>query len=167
MIRQFCPACGEPICPPMGKSQELLIIGDAPNQVDMTNGKPFATHYKFNTQGHVLRKELQEYGVSLMDFRVTYLWLHEPTKQENCWQAGYNHVLDEAKGKKAILLVGSDTVSTFTTYNVSDVNGLQVDSNVLSAPIIYALINPLYRGLGEVRFGIQKFVERLQKEGLI
>lgn len=98
------------------------------------------------------------------------MWLHEPNSNEQCWQAGYNNALDEAKDKKAILLVGSDTVEAFTHYKVSDVNGLQVDSSILSAPIIYAMVNPalaLHRSVGEVHFALSQFVERLQEEGLL
>ncbi len=108
--------------------------------------------------------------MTMGEFRVCHLWLHEPTESEECYNAGYQRALEEAKGKKAILLVGSDTVSTFTRYKVSDVNGLQVDSSILSAPIIYAMVNPamsLARSSGEVRLAIQKFIKRLEDEGLI
>ena len=169
-MTQYCPSCTELICPPVGRSQDLLIVGEFPGREEMLQGKPFASNSNFITAGKILRKELERCGVSLVDFRVCNLWLHEPTKNENCFKAGYDNVLDEAKGKKAILLVGSDTVSTFTKYKVSDVSGLQVDSDVLSAPIIYASVNPAlaqHRSLGEVRFAIEKFVQRLEKEGLI
>jgi len=118
----------------------------------------------------VIRKELNKLGASLSDFRVCTLWLHEPTNSENCWQVGYEHALDEAKGKKAILLVGATTVETFTDYKVSDVSGLQVDSSILSAPIIYASVNPsiaLHRSVGEIRLSLTKFVKRLEQEGLL
>jgi uracil-DNA glycosylase len=170
MINQYCPNCTELICPPAGRSQELLIVGEFPGKFEMEQGKPFASSQNFMTAGKILRKELERCGVGLTDFRCINLWLHEPTKDENCFKAGYNNVLDEAKGKKAILLVGSDTVSTFTKYKVSDVSGLQVDSDVLSAPIIYASVNPmlaLHRSFGEVRFAIEQFVARLEKEKLI
>lgn len=169
-MNQYCPACANKICPPMGSSKDVLVIGEFPGRLEMETGKPFSTSHMFVTAGKVFRRELEECGVSLRDFRVVNLWLHEPNKSENCWQAGYNAVLDEAKGKQAILLVGSDVVEAFTKYKVSEVNGLQVDSAVLSAPIIYAMVNPalaLHRGAGEVRFAVQKFVKRLEQEGLV
>lgn len=169
-MTQHCPACGEKICPPSGKSSDILIVGEFPSREEMIQGRPFASNPNFMSAGKIFRKELERLGVSLSDFRVINLWLHETTKDENCFKAGYNNVLDEAKGKKAILLVGSDTVETFTEYKVSDVNGLQVNSNILSAPLIYAMVNPAlaaHRALGEVRFGVEKFVHRLEKEGLI
>lgn len=169
-MTQHCPACAEKICPPSGKSKDLLIIGDAPDGLDMQTGMPFSVHAMYTTSGKVLRKELEKLGASLSDFRVCYVWLHEPNTSDGCWQAGYNNALEEAKGKKAILLVGSETVKTFTQYNVSDVSGLQVDSSVLSAPIIYAMVSPglaMHRGVGEVRLSLTKFITRLNEEGLL
>ena len=168
-MTQYCPSCGEKICPPYGKSKNILVVGEFPGRLEMSLGIPFATSSMFMTAGRVFRKELEKRGISLSELRVVNLWLHEPTDSEICYKAGYDNVLDAAKGKKAILLVGSDAVETFTNYKVSDVNGLQVDSPVLSAPIIYAMVNPalaLHRANGEVKFAIQKFVDRLEKEGI-
>lgn len=145
-------------------------MGDAPRREDYFTGHLFSTHSKYTTAGYILRKELERVGSSIQDFRLASLWMHEPNKEENCWKAGFNNILDEAKDKKAILLLGADTVEAFTQYKVSDVSGLQVDSAMLSAPIIFALVNPslaLVKGLGEVRQGIEKFVRLLEKEGLL
>jgi hypothetical protein len=145
-------------------------VGDAPTKEDLYQGHPFSSNPNFMTAGRILRKELELMGTSLNDFRTVTLWQHEPTKSEECWQVGYDNILDDAKGKKAILLIGADVVEAFTQYKVSDVSGLQVDSPVLSSPIIYALVNPavaLSRGVGEVRQGIQKFIQRLEAEGLL
>jgi hypothetical protein len=170
MATQHCPSCGDRICPPLGKSQTVLVIGEFPGRLEMEKGVPFATSSMFTTAGKVFRKESERLGVSLTQFRLCNIWLHEPNNNENCWKAGYDLVLEQAKGKKAILLVGSDTVETFTGYKVSDVNGLQVDSSILSAPIIYASVNPalaLHRSYGEVRFALTQFIQRLEKENLL
>lgn len=167
-MSQHCPACGEKVCSSAGQG-DLLIIGDAPGKLEMQQGRPFAIHPVMMTAGRILMKEMERCGVSLGDFRVITMWLHEPNDIEGCWQASYDHVLDEAKGKKAILLIGADVVETFTGYKVSDVSGLQVDSSVLSAPIIYASVNPslaMHRSIGEVRHAIEKFTARLDQEGL-
>jgi hypothetical protein len=79
-------------------------------------------------------------------------------------------VLDEAKGKSAILLVGSEVVEAFTKYKVSDVSGLEVDSPILSAPHIFAMVNPalaLHRAVGEVRQAIEKWNTLLERENLL
>lgn len=169
-MKIHCPACGEYICPPSLKSEDILIVGEFPGKVEMLTGIPFASTPDFMTAGRILRRELERLGVSLSQLSLCNLWLHEPTKDERCFQAGYDNVLDNAKGKKAILLVGSDTVETFTGYKVSDVSGLQVESSVLSASIIYASVNPAlaqHRALGEVRFAIEKFVHKLEEKGLL
>ena len=124
----------------------------------------------FTTAGFVMRKELARVGLDLTQFRVSSLWIHEPTKNEECFKVSYDAVLEEAKGKKFILLVGAEVVETFTGYKVSDVSGLQVDSPVLSAPIIYAMVSSsmaLARSVGEVRLSIEKVAKRLEQEGLV
>lgn len=169
-MSQYCPVCATKCCPPSGHSKDLLIIGEYPGRLEIETGVPWSTHHRYTTAGRVFRKELERVGMSLRDFRCVNIWLHEPTDSEECWQVGYDMVLEEAKGKKAILLVGSDVVEQFTGYKVSDVSGLQVDSAILSAPIIYALYNPalaLHRAHGEICLGIEKFVARLEKEKII
>lgn len=170
MIRNACPSCGTTTVRPSGPANaKVLILGEFPGKAEIEKGHPFATHYRFTTAGKVFRKELERMGLSLGQFRVTNLWLHEPNKNENCYQVGYDQALDEAKNKKAILLVGSEVVELFTKYKVSDVSGLQVDSPILSAPIIYAMPNPamvFHKGVGEIRLSIEKFARRLENEGL-
>jgi hypothetical protein len=168
-MRQYCPSCGESICSPSGSS-EILLVADFPSREDLLQGRPLSVNTNYMTAGRILKKELERVGVSLTQFRICNLWLHEPNKAEGCFQAGFNNVLDEAKGKKAILLIGADAVEAFTIYKVSDVMGLQVDSSVLSAPIIYASPNPSlaeHRGVGEVRNAVEKFVKKLELEGLV
>jgi len=167
---ETCSICGTKICHPFGHSDDLLIIVDAPTRLDIEKGQLFSTSHMFTTSGKVFRKELARVGLELSQFRVVSLWEHEPSKVEECYLEGYHKVLDEAKGKKFIWLIGSEVVETFTKYKVSDVSGLEVDSPVLSAPIIYAMVNPsmaLARSLGEVRLSIEKVAKRLEQENLV
>lgn len=167
---KYCPSCAERICPPTGRSTDILVIGEMPEPLDMQKGIPFSISPTFMTVGKVFRKELEKAGLSFSDFRVMNVWLHQSNNNENCFQAGYNLILEEAKGKKAILLIGSGVVDIFTEYKVSDVSGLLVDSAVLSCPNIMAMVNPsvaLSRGVGEVRFAIGQWKKLLEKEDLI
>lgn len=169
MRKQHCPSCTEPCVMPYGNS-DILLIGEFPGEAELQTGIPFSTHPRYTTAGEVLKKELARVGLQTSDFVRMNLWVHEPNKNENCHKVGYDMVLEIAKTKKAILLVGSDVVDTFTKYKVSDVSGLQVDSPILSCPIIYAMVNPalaLHRGHGEVRLAIEKFSKRLKEEGLV
>src|SRR5512147_966030 len=101
-MNQYCPACSSIVVPPSGRSTSLLIVGDAPRREDFQSGRLFSTHPKYTTAGYVLKKELERVGASLQDFRLASLWMHESNKEENCWKAGFNNILDEAKDKKAI-----------------------------------------------------------------
>lgn len=169
-MKQYCPICNSLCCPSNGHSKDILVIKESPDDDEIRKGQFFASDPFYTTSGKVFRKELQRVGLSTTDFRITSLWQHVPNSSEECFQAGYNAVLDEAKGKKAILLVGADVVDTFTGYKVSEVSGLQVDSSILSAPLIMAMVSPalaLSRSIGEVRFAVERWKFYLEKENLI
>ena len=106
MSIQYCPSCGSLVCPPSGKSKDVLILGEFPGDYDMQVLHPFASSSRFVTAGQVLRKELEMVGYSLNQFRVCNLWLHHPNDNEECYKAGFENALTEASGKKAVLLVG-------------------------------------------------------------
>lgn len=167
MMQPICPICERRSVSPSGDAKsKVLIIGEFPGQEELEKGRPFV-----GPAGKVFRKELNNVGLDLFDFRVTNLWVHEQTKDEHCYQLGYDLVLDEAKKKQAILLVGSEVVSTFTEYSVSKVSGLQVDSHLLSCQNIMAIINPAIvfqpgRGIGEIRFALDNFKRMLEEIGL-
>jgi hypothetical protein len=130
---------------------------------EVKSGKPFS-----GATGSVLRIELGKLGVDLSRMRIANLWLHIPNHNEDCLKYSVEQVIKEAKGKEAILLIGSDTVKYFCDAKVSQVNGLEVKSNYLSAPILMALIQPatVFHGCaGELRFGLKRFVEKV--EGII
>lgn len=173
MIDQLCPSCSQKIVQPSGpKNSPILLLGEWPGKTEIDQGRPFATHSMFITAGKVLRTELAVAGIDFNTCRCTNLWLHAADDNDNCFDAGKEAALEEAKGRQAILLIGSLVVETFTSYKVSEVSGLQVESAMLSAPIIFALMNPALvfnpgRGIGEIRQGIQKFSFRLEKEGMI
>ena len=171
MRNNSCPVCGSKTCPPYGSSKDVLVIGEFPGHREIETGKPFSGSHYFMTAGKIFRKELERVGLSLSDWKICNLWQHEPNQQEDCWQLGYDTVLSEAKGKKAILLVGSEVIDAFVpNYKVSDINGLRVESPVLSAPLIVAMINPalaLHRAVGEVRFAIGRWKYWLEQENII
>lgn len=165
MPRPICYVCEKPAVNPYGFSEDILLIGEFPGAVEMVTGKPFT-----GESGKILRKELSILGLDLLQCRVTNVWFHVPNKNKDCFEAGKNACLEEAKNKKAILLLGSDTVELFTDYKVSEVSGLQIESTMLSAPIIYACCNPAvaFHGVvGELKFGLTNFVDRLKEEEIL
>ena len=167
-MTQHCPSCLEDGVPPSGsKEADILIIGEFPGEAEMERGRPFC-----GATGKVLRNELRIAGIEFTLCRVANLWLHEPNKNENCFKAGLDIVLDEAKGRRAILLVGSECANVFIGKGVMEISGLQVESPMLSAPIIFAIVNPAIvfqpnRGIGEIRQGLKKFADACRQKGLL
>lgn len=160
-----CPYCGAELVNATGnKHSDVLIVAEYPGETEIEQGICLV-----GKAGIVLRSELAYVGLDLKSFRRTNLWLHEKPKKINqdCFKMGVEAVLKEAKGKRVILLLGSDTVKYFTGKNVSDVSGLRVQSTMLSAPIIMAGVNPaiVFHGTcGEVRFLVRRFKEIVEEK---
>jgi uracil-DNA glycosylase family 4 len=165
---RHCPSCLEQALPASGSSNSpILIIGEKPEPIDMEKGRPFS-----NQSGRVLRTEFSRLGVDLIQFQSTNIWMHEPNKNENCFKAGLDQVLEYAKGKQAILLLGSECANTFIGLPVSDISGLEVESPMLSAPLVMAMFSPSIvfqpnKGVGEVRLAITKFVNKCKERGIL
>ena len=160
-----CPICGSTECVPAGGSSKskILLIGEYPGKDEINTGKPFS-----GATGTILKNELGRLGIDLSRLRIVNMWLHPPNKNEKCFEYGIQQVIKEAKGKRAILLIGSDTVKYFTGMKVGQVTGLQVHSDLLSAPIIFAMVQPaiaFHGTCGEVKLSLQKFADKV--EGLL
>lgn len=137
------------------KRAEILIIGEFPGKDEIKKGKPLV-----GATGKVLRSELARADLDMNQMRITNLWLHPKNDNEDCFKYGLDQVIKEAKNKKAILLLGSDTVSFFCNEKVSEVSGLEVKSSYLSAPLVFACVQPatvFHQSLGELRLSLQKF----------
>ncbi len=169
-MKMLCPVCGNTGVYGRGSGASgRLIILSHPDWADIVGGLPFSIVPKKNTGGYVMQREMRRVGLELSEFRTVCLWPHENIKDNRCMEAQEKLVLEEAKGKRIILLVGAQAVGHFTGYKVSDVNGLPLESGALSAPIIYPLVNPsgvlvAGQGLGELRFGLSEFANRLRKD---
>lgn len=164
MNDQFtCPICGNKKCVPAGgsKNSPILVVAEFPGREEEQKGRPMV-----GKMGDVLRGELGKLGADMNRMRLCNLWLHAPNNREDCFKHGFEQVIMEARGRKAILLLGSETVKAFCDENVSDVCGLHVHSHYLSAPIIIACVNPaiVFRGgtIGELRLALSKFVQKIQ-----
>ena len=158
-----CPVCGtdDIVFPAGSESSPILIIGEFPGEVEIKYCKPFV-----GASGGVLKEELLYLGVDIKQCRRTNLWIHAKNNDAGCLVISAKKAIAEAKKKKAVLLVGSDVVSYFCDLKVMDVNGLQVKSNFISAPIIYACINPAMMfkggGVGELRFALTNFAKAIE-----
>lgn len=167
-MTKLCPVCAEVAVPPSGdKKSKILIIGEFPGDGELAVGRPFVGY-----TGKVLRAELNRVGIEFFLCRVANLWLHAPNNDENCYKAGLEIVLDEAKGREAILLIGSECAETFLGLKIMEVSGLQVQSPMLSCDTVFAMVNPAIvfqpnQGVGEIRLALRKFAEACRMKGLI
>lgn len=174
-MKQLCPVCAKNAVGCSGESNSsILIVLSHPDWADVMYGYPFAVDKRTNktTSGFVMRTECFKQGFDLNSARCCCLWLHDDMTNEQCFEVGKDMVLEEAKGRKAILLVGAQAVRYFTGYSVEDVNGLSVTSGLLSCPIIYPLVSPASvlikgAGVGEIRFGLTEFTNRLREEHIL
>lgn len=161
-----CPHCNKDMVDPSGpKDSPILLIGEFPGDEEVKQSRPFV-----GPTGNVLRPELGYRGIDLTQLRVTNIWLHKPNGNEDCYNYGLQKCISEAKGKKIILLIGSDAVKEFVGKDASvyDLCGLEVESHKLSAPTIMAILNPaivFQKGgvVGEIRLAIDKFAEKVEK----
>lgn len=164
-----CPICGHNLVIPTGpRDAKVLLIGERPGWEEIAASKPFV-----GATGDILRSELGRLEVDLWMLRLTNLWLHAPPSDEEqyekCLQFCLQQALVEIKGKKAILLIGSDTVSLFCDEKVSDVCGLVVKSNYIDRKVlVMACVNPaiaFHRAPGEMRLALKKFCEKIKTKG--
>jgi len=157
-----CPECGTDECvPPSGnKKSPVLLVGAYPGHEEIKRGKPFV-----GGTGNILQSELHKVGMALNQFRVANLWIHEPNGLEECLSYSKQRVIQDARGRKLVVLIGKETVKEFCDEDVSTVNGLILGSLYLSAPVL-AMIQPttvFHQSVGEVRFSIQRLAEEVEK----
>lgn len=153
-----CPICGSEDCVPPSygvPGNDILWIGEEPGGEEIVRGKPF-----LGNTGRLLKSELQYLGLSLYGYRLCNLWIHPSNKNDDCFERSVKIVLNEAKGKRLVVLVGSDTVKFFTGQKVSEWNGLLVESPMLNNPYILAMVQPTtvwHGSIGEMKFALQRF----------
>jgi len=166
-----CLNCKKEIVPNSGfRESKILIVRNMPHETEYASHKS-GRFRSPTTPLSILRDEFFILGVDFVRIRKANLWQHKSNKSDFCFGHGKDALLEEAKGKQAILLCGANVVEYFTDYPVSTVSGLQVESNQLSAPIIYASVDPSTAmskmGVGEIRFSVQNFVKKLIEEDIL
>lgn len=162
-----CPVCETEDCvlPTGSEDSPILIIGAFPGDEEIKHGKPMV-----GANGGILRTELGRNGIDMKRCRITNLWMHKPNNNAGCLVHSTKQAIKEAKKKKAILLIGAETVKYFCDCSVEDYNGLQVKSDYLSAPLIIACIQPasvFHSAAGEFKLSIQKFAKKVEELGLL
>lgn len=157
-----CAGCGTDKCvSPFGSpSSPFLIIGSAPADDEIKDGIPFT-----GKTGGVLKAELRRVGLDYSQFRVTNLWKHIPNKNPKCLEDGAQSAIIEAKGKKLILLIGSEAVKFFCNVSVEGYNGLIISSSYLSAPVMVCVqpTTVFHGSVGEIRTTIKKLADKIEE----
>ena len=161
-----CPACSNKVIMPVQKGS-VLWLASRPSDEEYDYGRILS-----GETGDLVRKEFfLTAKVDTQTFSRASLWLHPIVKGkggEGCFEVGLNTVLDFAKDKRIIILVGSEAVKHFTSLNVSECNGLDVTSECFlfpNAERVFAMTNPAVaftKGIGEVRFAINNMKEYLK-----
>ena len=161
-----CPICKKKLVLPTGFEEfPILLIGNAPDDNGITAGQPF-----YGQTTKILFAELGRYGIDLRSCRKTNYWMHR--KDSKCKKFMEQQLTKEAKGKKAILLMGAEPVKFFTAgqYGVKELTSLRIEpETAFTALVIMASVNPseTHRGgIGELRLAIKRFSDALKEEGL-
>jgi len=160
-----CPVCGVNNCvPPDNIESPIIIVGEFPGKEELVTGIPLT-----GRTGTILKQSLAKMGWSLDSFCLCNLWQHKPNKNEKCLEHGKKIVIETAKDKQLVLLVGSDVAKAFLTKNISELNGLDV-SEFLKVPAfrckVMAMVNPaiVFHGVhGEVELSLKKFIKEVEK----
>ena len=162
-LPRTCPTCGAGLVQPRGPLRSpILIAGDQPGWREKMKGLPLV-----GETGEVLYSELLRVGLSLEDFRLTNLWLHDEAPDELEWHKKW--LIREMQGRKLVLLMGSKVVMAMTGQPIMDVSGLPVRSPF--APkgcLVMASVNPAIvfkegSTVGELRLAIERFAEQVGK----
>ena len=193
-MREQCPICKrlllvEPDGDPKAK---ILIVGEYPGIEEIKAGRPWV-----GQAGKVLDRELELVGIPRHICRVTNLWLHAPPAAPKTekpktrsaierWEEAaaayepeftfhYTRLLKEIKGRKALLMMGSDVTEALIGRPVSLVAGCFIKSGrfitAVNLPkVTVAMMNPaiVFRSgkegkLGETRLAIQRFAEAINE----
>jgi uracil-DNA glycosylase len=165
----ICPVCDAHLIDQSGSpDSEILIVGNypTPKEIERLQPKDRKDLEPFiGWGGKYFRQELAKAGLDYYQCRAITLWRHKQNKNEECLNFMIEQVIKEAKDKKLILLCGSEVVSTFLDYKVSDTCGLWVDCKYFSGKVM-PTYNPnkmLHGGLGEMRLAIKKFILEVEK----
>lgn len=157
-----CEICRAPIIQPSGmKDSKILIVGEFPTNEDMAQGRAFVGQY-----GKILRSELAMRGMDISQMRLTCLWLHNPSRNSAEKEWHVNQLMKEVIDKQAVLLLGSEVTNLFLKHSWTDISGIPMKSDMLSAELVMGTRNPLdvITGTsGEFSMGIAKFCRELKK----
>lgn len=160
MKRNSCPTCGKLFVEPYGFAKAtILVVGEYPGYNDTKEGIPFS-----GDSGNVIKTEFAKAGINVNECRFMNMWQHVP--DDNCpLDAHMKTLLQEAKGKKYILFMGTMVSQEIFHKAVNDVAGIELTSPLFPKARLMVAPHPatILKGtIGELRLAIQKFKEILE-----
>jgi uracil-DNA glycosylase len=154
MSYPVCIYCGRSIIEPLGPPKSsIILIGEEPEEDEFKARRPFA-----GDKLEILTQELSRVGIPITMCRQMNLWPHSIT--EECpLDKHMDEMAAESKGRDVALVMGASLVRALLGKNVSDVNGLVMESDYLSPSCkvvpCMKVTQSTHGGIGEVRFAIQ------------
>lgn len=154
-------SCGKRLLRPWGSlDSPIAVVSDVPGFEDVKNGVVYS-----GTYGEALKLELGKAGIQAAGIRMLTMWKHGIDKECDIdWHA--TTTLEDLKGVKLVLMLGTECLSTYTGYTASEISGTIVKSKMLPKVIVVAgpSISTLGKTpIGELRLAINKFAEQRRK----
>lgn len=158
-----CPYCNRPTVMPYTGRNDILIVGEYPEERDVSDGIPFR-----GEGGEVLQQELSRLGVNMWSCNLANFWLHnKDKKKEECLNYGVTTLLREMAGRK-VLLMGSEMCKYFVGSSITGWSGLEITSPLFpsSAKFVMVSVSPrscLHSPVGEFRLALTKFINKCKE----
>jgi len=157
-----CPYCDQPMALPYRGHNDILIVGEYPEDRDIADGIPFR-----GQGGEVLQHELARNGNNLWTNNLANFWLHRKNDREECKNHSITTLLREMSGRK-VLLMGSEMSNYFMNRSVTELNGMEITSPMFPGSVQFVMISLSPRAClrapsGEFRFAIKRFLDKAKE----
>ena len=178
MSREACPHCGDLLIEPCGPiGGTILVIGDAPDWLDVTTGVPFydkdktVSGYSRKRPGNILREELMRAGLDPRRVRYTNLWLHAKKKKNECdVNFHITRMFQEFVKAEYVLVAGIEPLQVILDdpkASTMDWSGLELKSpNIPKNIKVMAMVKAAtgFDTLGEIRLALGRFADNVHAD---
>ena len=167
--REACPHCGDLLIEPSGPIEGMiLVIGDAPDWLDVTTGVPFYDRDRRKRAGNILKEELMRAGLDPRRVRYTNLWLHVKKKKNECdVNFHITRMFQEFVKAEYVLVAGIEPLQVILDdpkASTMDWSGLELKSTNIPKNIkVMAMVKVAtgFDTLGEIRLALGRFADNV------